>query len=409
MLKLKFSSILRNKKFIFYLTEIISKGLNILLIFILPFIIDSRLFSSLSVALTFEIVLTGILIFGQDTYLLRNLIHSNEKRVLIIKSYLMSFMLYGFFLLFSIIIISLNAGPVGSIINDRLFLLILSCSFAWALINIKLTFLRVVGFINQYNKLRLLTSVIKFSLIIFVSLIVNREQAVFFIYTILSFLLLSIFTFLSRKVSIAELKLSVSNLLKHAKVVSKFGLFIIVGLWIAYYDRAMVSKYLTTSDTSKFFFNNQIILASFVIPNLLALWLMPIAYKFPEQSKKNINRFLVISVVFTLAYDLIFHFFGVPLIEYRFDNIYLMDNEEYLLIYGLSVVQIVNQYFHFIFVWKNRISIETYISVVIFAIIIIVFNFLHPVTLFSFMLITLSMSLLQFIISLIVYVKISRN
>ncbi len=408
-MKLKFSSILRNKKFIFYLTEIISKGLNILLIFILPFIIDSRLFSSLSVALTFEIVLTGILIFGQDTYLLRNLIHSNEKRVLIIKSYLMSFMLYGFFLLFSIIIISLNAGPVGSIINDRLFLLILSCSFAWALINIKLTFLRVVGFINQYNKLRLLTSVIKFSLIIFVSLIVNREQAVFFIYTILSFLLLSIFTFLSRKVSIAELKLSVSNLLKHAKVVSKFGLFIIVGLWIAYYDRAMVSKYLTTSDTSKFFFNNQIILASFVIPNLLALWLMPIAYKFPEQSKKNINRFLVISVVFTLAYDLIFHFFGVPLIEYRFDNIYLMDNEEYLLIYGLSVVQIVNQYFHFIFVWKNRISIETYISVVIFAIIIIVFNFLHPVTLFSFMLITLSMSLLQFIISLIVYVKISRN
>ena len=409
MLKLEFSSFLRNKKFIFYLTEIISKGLNILLIFILPLIIDSRLFSTLSVALTFEIVLAGILIFGQDTYLLRNLIHSNEKRILIIKSYLLSFMLYGFFLLFSIIMISLNAGPVSSIINERLFLLILSCSFAWALINIKLTFLRVLGFINQYNKLRLLTSVIKFSLIIFVSLIVNREQAVFFIYSILSFLLLSIFTFLSRKVSIAELKLSVSNLLKHAKVVLKFGLFIIVGLWIAYYDRAMVSKYLTTSDTSKFFFNNQIILASFVIPNLLALWLMPIAYKFPGQSKKYIDRFLVISVVFTLAYNLIFHYLGVPLIKYRFDNIYLIDNKEYLLIYGLSVVQIVNQYFHFIFVWKNRISIETYISLVIFALIIIVFNFLHPVTLFSFMLITLSMSLLQFIISLIVYVKISRN
>lgn len=409
MLKLEFSSFLRNKKFIFYLTEIISKGLNILLIFILPLIIDSRLFSTLSVALTFEIVLAGILIFGQDTYLLRNLIHSNEKRILMIKSYLTSFLLYGFFLLTSIIMISLNAGLISSIINERLFLLILSCSFAWALINIKLTFLRVLGFINQYNKLRLLTSVIKFSLIILVSLIVNQEQGVFFIYSILSFLLLSIFTFLSRKVSIVELKLSVSNLLKHAKVVLKFGLFIIVGLWIAYYDKAMVSIYLTSSDTSKFFFNNQIILASFVIPNLLALWLMPIAYKFPGQSKKYIDRFLVMSVVFTLAYNLIFHFLGVPLIKYGFDNIYLIDNKEYLLIYGLSVVQIVNQYFHFIFVWKNRISTETYISVVIFALIIIVFNYLHPVTLYSFMLITLSMSLLQFIISLIVYVKISRN
>lgn len=408
-MKLKFSSFLRNKKFIFYLTEVFSKGLNILLIFILPLIIDSRLFSSLSVALTFEIILGGILIFGQDTFLLRNLIHSNEKRILIIKSYLISFILYGFFVLFLIIMNYLNAGLLSSIINERLFMLILSCSFAWALINIQLTFLRVLGFTNKYNTLRLLTSVIKFLLIILICLIVNQEQAVFFIYSILSFVLLSIFTFISRKVTIAELRLSVFNLLPHAKVILKFGLYIIVGLWIAYFDRAMVSKYLTISDTSKFFFNNQVILASFVIPNLLALWLMPIAYKYPGQSKKYIDKFLVVSLGFTLVYNLIFHFFGVPLIKYRFDNIYLIGNKEYLLIYGLSVVQIVNHYFHFIFVWKNRISIETYISVAIFVFIIIVFYFINPVTLFSFMLITLSMSLLQFIISLIVYVKISRN
>jgi len=408
-LTLTFKSLLKSKKFNFYVTEVFSKGLNILLIFILPFLTDSRLFSSISIALTFEIVLTGILVFGQDTYLLRNLIHSDEKRLLIIKSYIFSFFLYGMIFFLSIITFYFFSGPVNLVLNERLFLSILSCSFVWALINIKLVFLRVLGFISQYNTLRILTTGVKFLLIISISLVANQEQAVFLIYSILSFALMLIFIFINRKVTLEELKLCLVNVFKHAKVVLKFGLFIIVGLWIAYYDRAMVSKYLNISDTSKFFFNNQLILASFIIPNLLALWIMPIAYKNPDQSKKYIDRFLIVSLAFTLIYNLIFHFFGVPLIKNRLDNIYLIDNKEYFLIYGLSLVQIFNHYFHFVFVWKNRIAIETNISVVIFVLIIVIYNILHPVTLYSFMLITLSMSLLQFIISMIVYVKISRN
>ena len=150
------------QKIVFFSSEIVSKALNFSILIFLPLLLSEEVYGDIALAWTLDLVLVELLGFGQTHYIIRVYNKASDPKAVISNSILIVFI--GTVLtLLSINFFDINKSSVSTP-------LLITSSALSAVINIIATQHRVSNQITAYSKLRLISSIGKFSIYLLLAL-----------------------------------------------------------------------------------------------------------------------------------------------------------------------------------------------------------------------------------------------
>ena len=336
------------QKLIFFSSEIVSKGLNFSILILLPSLLSKEVYGDLAIAWTLDLVLVELFGFGQTHYLIRFYNIAKDQKAVVSNSILIVFIVAVLTLLFTNFF-DINKSSVSTA-------LLITSSTLHAVINIIATQHRVSNQITSYSKLRLISSIGKFLIYLFVAFkysCCNNISLVF--YVLVSYNIgLVLFNIYGKY---KFLNSTIQGFWEQCKKSISIFFHVIAGILLVSADKLIAPHFFTLDKVGKYIFNLQIVGSSFILVNLISLWILPKAFNDENKTKNRLKRFLLLALTVTIIFNLFFHFFGIPYVSlYRPE--YVLSKTSYFTLYLITILTVFQNYIYYLFLWKNRVHLE---------------------------------------------------
>lgn len=336
------------QKLIFFSAEIVSKGLNFSILIFLPSLLSEEVYGDLALAWTLDLVLVELFGFGQTHYIIRFYNKAIDPKAVVSNSILIVFIVSALTLLFTIFF-DINKSSVSTA-------LLITSSALHAVINIIATQHRVSNQIISYSKLRLISSIGKFLIYLFVAfkyLYGHNISLVF--YVLVSYNIVIVLFKLYGKYKF--LNSTIQDFWEQYKNSISIFFHVIAGVLLVNADKLIAPYFFTLDKVGKYIFNLQVVGSSFILVNLISLWILPKAFDNENKTKYRLNRFLFLALIVTIIFNLFFHFLGIRLISvYRPE--YVLSTTSYFSLYLITLLTVIQNYIYYLFLWKNKVHLE---------------------------------------------------
>ena len=386
-------------KVIFFISEIVSKGINFSILILLPFIISAEVYGDLALAWTIDLILVELIGFGQTHFIIRNYSEVVDRNLLIVNSIL---------IIFTGAVVSLLFSSIFEISQSSVSMALLITSSAFqAIVNIVTTEYRVTDQVIAYSKLRLVSSLGKFLIYFLVSYNYNLFSNISIIYYLLivfSIIIIGVKVLRRIKVVIWSVQ---SFLIQYKQTASVF-LHVVAGILLVSADKLIAPHFFTIDMVGKYIFNLQLVGGSFIAVNLISIWILPRAFIKQSRTKRYLVSFLSWGLAVTVVYNLLFHFVGIWIIG-LFRPYYVLPFDSYYALYLITILVVFQNYLYYLFLWRNKVYLEAFWTTIVSLIIALSYRFWNVLDLYDLLKYVILYNLLMILGAIALYRYVSKG
>lgn len=323
--------------------EGIAKGLNILAILMMSYLLDVSAFGQVSLLLMFELLFLEMVTAGQHQSVLR---YGASKNL--IKTTLLGMRISAVSFIFWVLMVSIFVEDISSI-SKGLLLLVLLAAFLQGYTQIILASYRVAGLVNLYMTTRIGYQLLK---LVALYILISSERGVrsypeaLVCAGFLTFIFTAFFSSFHQSFRVGVNTGEVPLLSSAMKVGFSLGLHAIAGVIYTFVDRIMISRLLDLESLGIYQLASTLGLSAFFFVNVVALYFTPKIYANsgnPTKARKIMNSFSVISAGGICIVSAIVYLAAINFIHF-FDESYLHIIPIFPYFVFILLVQVMNLY-----------------------------------------------------------------